>query len=373
MTTKQWLQTVTKRVSKLEHSGCNCTDEEPSCINIRKDLVARNHIVASLCAPSRPIMTNEHKQLKSFNMEQFVHGNNQIKVNGNQDGSVSLSLTQELTNNKNPTFDKVTLTTTPVEATDATSKLYVDDLVKKSTPALNMCEQISVVNPNGDCLRIGRTNNNFIDINVEENGTLNLTNEKPDGKINDIDIYGERINLLSNLNTTSPNTGSLVIYGGLGVMKDLQLGGNLYLKTNNGVPTKLNFYEEGALPIVWGGIWDNIIDTSFVYQRIGGCVTLMIPYTAGRATCADNIINTCETYLPERLRPIYDINVKIDVIDNDTIISGYGKIYGDNGKISIIPKKQTTFSGEGISGFHTFSVSYMVDTKKETLVEEVQV
>lgn len=372
--TKKWLQTVTTRVTKLEHMGYGCMSEEPYCLNIHKDLVSRGYLVASKCDPSKPVMTNEHKQLMSYNMNKFIHGQqNQISVIGNNDGSVTIGLAQEQVLPQEPTFKSIKLYSDPKEATDVATKEYVDKTVSNALPALNACSQISVINPNGDCLRIGRNDKTFIDINVEENGTLNLTNEKPDGKINDIDIYGERINLLSNLNTTSPNTGSVVVYGGMGIMKDLQIGGNLYLKTYNGIPSKLDFFEEGVLPVIWSGIWENDIDTSIIYQRIGGCVTLMVPYTCGRSTKSDVITNTVETYLPERLRPIYDIKPHIDTIYDDIETDGYAKIFGDNGKIIIYPKISSTFSEEGMCGFQTFSVNYMVDTKKETLEEDNQV
>lgn len=370
MSTKEYLKHLTQRVSQMERGFGGKTSksvvEGSSWIDINKDLVVNGYLVASRCLPKKLTMTNEHKQILSTKLSDWIIGTeNQLNVIDNN-GGVILKCAQDINTTSSPEFNMVKVKNNPTEQNDVTTKKYVDSVLQNIGPQeLNMCSRISVVNPNGDCMRIGRNEGVFVDINVDADGTLNLTNEKPTGVTNDIDIYGQRINLLSNVETTSPDSGSLVIYGGVGIIKDLQLGGGLFLRTEEGIPTKLDFFEEGSFPIMWDGIWTDPLDCLLQYQRIGSFITLMIPYTAGRASHSGYIENTIDTYLPKRLRPIYDIKTTIDGSDNDIETQLQVIVYGDDGRIKILPKVNKQYSGEGISGFGTFCISYMADTKKQ--------
>jgi len=66
---------------------------------------------------------------------------------------------------------------------------------------------------------------------------------------------------------------------------------------------------------------------------------MTIPYTSNRATTEGTIENTVETYLPDRLRPIYDIKMVIGGYDDDKEIDVKVTIFGDDGKIIIYPKR----------------------------------
>lgn len=372
MSGKDYLKILTQRLTSLEKNKSGQSSilpsmiENQSCIDTHKDLVAYNNIVLSLCEPNKVIMTNEHKQLTTCKLGQLISGTqNQINVSQEENNHIILSCPQDIGTQSYPQFNKIKLTGEPTELTDVTTKKYVDDTII-AHDGLNMTSRIDVINPTGDCLRIGRTTGNYININVDMDGTLNLTNEKPNGTVNEIDIYGQRINLLSNLNSTDPKSGSIVSFGGVGILKDLHIGGGLFLRTEEGIPTKLDFFEEGIFPIEWTGIWNDLIDASLAYQRIGNWVMLMIPYTAGRTSEISNngsITNTTNTYLPSRLRPIYDIGVNIDGLNNDVKTSVKAIIYGDSGQIVIKPINDN-YNGSGFGGFDTFSISYMVDTKK---------
>lgn len=370
MSDKKYLATLTLRSSRIEKllrdkMPVTSMIEGSSYINSNKDFVAYGHIVPSLCEPNKILATNEHKQLVQTHITQWLYGTpNQIDV-VNNNGHAILKCPQDLGINSSPLFKSVKVKNEPTDQRDVASKLYVDtEIQKMKLPELNACSKISIINPEGDCLRIGRNGGNFVNINVDKDGSLNLTNEKPNGQVNEIDIYGEKINFLSNVNAVRPNHGSVVMYGGLGVMQDLQLGGKLYLNTYKGIPTGLDYFEEGSMSIVWEGIWNDSVDTLLVYQRIGKWVMLTIPYTSSRATTEGIIENTLETYLPERLRPIYDIKTTIGGYDDDKEIDVKVTIFGDDGKISIYPKGGQKFTGVGISGFDTFSVSYMMDDKE---------
>lgn len=369
--TDQHLQLLTQRVAILEKKTGNntidmsqCITIEPTCINTRRDIVARGHIVASMCEPNRLVSTNEHKQLQSINLSEIIKGvPSQINIETTANG-ITLSTPQDISTYSTPLFKSIYVTDTPQFENNVVTKSYVDNAILNcSKHELNLCTRVDIVNPEGSCIRMGRDKGTFIDINVDANGTLNLTNTDDTTETNDIDIYCERINLLSNINATSPQTGSLVLYGGAGIIKDLYIGGGIYLCTNNGVPTKLDFFEEGSLQINWTGIWSTVIESEFMYQRIGKCITLMIPYIGSQTSTSDIITNTSDTYLPLRLRPVYDIESRVTILDNNIQMTGLVTIYGTDGRVTVKPEINPKFTGTGISGFHTFSMVYFVGGK----------
>lgn len=368
-TNQEYLSCLTGRISRIEKRvGCadtgaycdSCFIEEPFSVNVQKDLVVRSFIVAGTCEPNKLLATNEHRQLKSIDTSSLINIDDiNLTSTANNNGGITIHGTQE------PIFKSIKITDNPVQNDNVVNKEYVDNAISLGSRVdLNLCKRLDVLNPDGECFRFGRDGGNCINVNVEANGTLNLSSTDTEQTVNDIDVFAERINLLSNVNSTTPKDGSLVLYGGLGVMKDINVGGGLTLKTYNGIPTKFDYYEEGAMQIIWTGIWENPIDSSFVYQRNGGVVTIMIPYVGMRANISSVITNSSDTYLPARLRPIYDIPHNFDIIDNDGKFEGLITVYGNDGRIVIKPKNSLRFSGSGISGFNTICVQYMVDTKK---------
>lgn len=369
MSAKQdYLSSLTERVARIEKKvgvsdyslyNDNCFREEQFSININKDLVARSFIVVGTCESNKIVATNEHRQLSSINLTDIIKINDINLSSSDNNGIMSIQISQ------NPIFQSIKVTNSPDSNDNVVNKEYVDTAVSLGMRTdLNLCKRLDVLNPTGECLRFGRDDGTCVNVNVDANGTLNLSSTETNQTTNDIDIFAEKINLLSNINSSTPNDGSFVLYGGMGVMKDLNIGGGLTVETYNGIPTKFKYYEEGALQVIWTGIWENPIDSSFVYQRCGGVVTLMIPYIGVRSNTSDIITNTAETYLPKRLRPIYDIPHSVDIVDNDGKFDGVITIYGNDGRIVIKPKNALRYSGAGISGFYTVCVQYMVDTKK---------
>lgn len=377
MTERNYIIQLTQRLAQVERGGITARGnvqhskhqsiyEGSSWIDVNKDLISNGYLVASKCEPNKFVVTNEHKQVVSTDLFEHITGSERRIEVSNSNGKIMISCPQDIDKTSTPEFRAIKLTSQPIDQSDAVTKNYVDEKLKTIGPIpINTCSRIDVVNPTGDCLRVGRSDGIFVDVNVDADGTLNLTNEKPSGKTNDIDIYGQRINLLSNIDSTSPNSGSLVAYGGVGIMKDLQIGGGIFLRTETGIPTKLDFFEEGTLSVLWDGIWDEPIDTSILYQRIGSWVMLMIPYTANRATKVGEIRNSQSTLLPQRLRPIYDIKISVNGTDNGNETSMKASIFGDDGRIVIKPKDKL-YIGEGISGFDTFCVQYMADPKQQS-------
>lgn len=311
---QDYLVSLTKRVSCCEKDGQNPHRHthlkfDSNVVQCNKDLVCNGYIVSSLCSPNRLVYTNQHKQLVSTNLSDVVRGNN-INIVSNGDGTITVANPQNISQSSSPSFQRITVTNQPVNLNDVTTKQYVDDK-----------------------------------LSMLESGVF--------------DVKSAQINLTSTKNAESLSTGALVIAGGMGVTKDLYVGGGLHLPNSDGILTKLDYFEEGTLSISWDNIWSNPISSTFAYQRIGKWVMLMFPYSSHMATRRGIIFNTTDTYLPPRLQPLYDITHDVGGSDNSSDIPVCATIYGDNGRITIKPKNASEYSGSGICGFNTFSISYM--------------
>lgn len=286
---------------------------EQNSIQVNKDLVCNGFNVQSMCAQNSVVKTNEHKQLVSANMSDFIFSDN-IDIVNNPNGSISLHCNNSSSLPSSPTFAHINVLSDPVKDEHCVHKKYVDDKLEQICSGL-------------------------------------------------IDVNTVQTRIVSTANSTGFESGSLIVGGGVSINKDVYVAGSLFLQNNTGFLTGLNYFEEGSLDISWSGIWDHELLSSFVYQRVGRFVSLMFPYISNRSVYSGVISNIPEKYLPKRLRPIYDISITIDGSDNDnSTIPVVVKIFGDNGKIIIKPKNNKSFSGSGIAGFNTFCIHYMTDT-----------
>ena len=199
-------------------------------------------------------------------------------------------------------------------------------------------------------------NGTHLDIKIDPDNALTITNSKS----KDIDIFIPQINLLSDLDSTSINNGSVVVYGGMSIMKHLYIGDGIFFKNSGSEPASLDYYNEGTLRIQVMGIWADILDIGIKYQCIGSSVTIMINETTDIATTSGTIQNTVDTYLPPNLSPVYDIGFGIYTIDNE--VETFGKIIiTATGQITIQHSKDDiNFSGNGISGFRAVCITYLV-------------
>lgn len=235
--------------------------------------------------------------------------------------------------------------------TEATrSRSYIDETIASTIAKTNM-NSLRLVNNNGDKFTMALNDTNIIE----------CKNQDANNSDTDISIAFDKLKILSDVNSTSPTTGSVIAYGGVGILKDLYIGGGAYFQNDGGAPSKLDYFEEGSLEFVWEGIWGDVISSTVLYQRIGKMVVLMFPLIIGTLTTSGIITNSVDSCLPERLLPIYDIKNKIICIDNSSNTDGYVKIYGASGNIHI-ETSQGNFS-EGMSGFETFSVTYICGTR----------
>ena len=309
---KEYLIALTKRLSSYEkdkqQSGHIGMHFDAHSIQCDKDLVCNGYIVSSQCEPNKIVSTNQHKQLVSANLTDVIRSNN-LNIFGDN-GNLLISTPQELNTTSEPTFKMVNITDEPVHENNIVTKKYID-------------ERLSDIG----------------------SGIFNLDTSQ--------------IKLYSTIDSENASTGSFIISGGMGIAKNLYIGGGLHLPNSNGIDTALDYFEEGTLSISWDNIWDHYISSTFAYQRIGKWVMLMFPYISHTACKNGKIFNTSDSYLPLRLQPLYDITIDITGTNSGSDVPVCVTIFGDNGKILIKPKTSTEFTGSGICGFNTFSISYM--------------
>lgn len=348
---QQYLHILAQRIALLE-KNIQCVPIESKRINNFQ----YNH------GSHRLVGVNEREQLTTPLLSDFIFGTDeQIYVSDLNNGKLKLSCPQNISETSIPHFAQIKISDPPTDSEHIITKKYLDELLKlhSSHSTSSTMTSLSIINPSGDCLKMGRDHDIYVNFSIDTDGTLIVGN-----KFGEIDVLSKQITSLSNVDTTSPDTGSVVVYGGVGIIKNLNVGGGITFATHNGIPTSLDFYECGSLPLGWMNIWENMVDGIIIYQRIGINVTITFPYVGRRAIKTGEIINTRETFLPERLRPIYDMRVNVDVIDNDVIVPGKAFIYGDDGRVVIKRAGHDgTYGGLigiGICGFHTFSVSFLV-------------
>lgn len=330
-------------------------------VSFNKDLIIKSQIVLQEGLPNSLITTNSHRRLITSKLSDIIYGtSDQIDINVINTGQIKISCPQNISQTSIPTFKQIKLMDVPTEDSNIVTKKYMDDMFGgsgKNTSEISS-GPLKILNPTGQCLKIGRNENIYVNVDVDNDGTLSIGNS--DGEL---DILSKKISIMSNVDTTNPNEGAVVFYGGVGIIKNLCVGDGILFKTYNGIPSKLDFFECGSIPMAWEGIWSTVIDGLIVYQRIGINVTLTFPYTSRNATIRNDVKTTIETYLPKRLRPVYDLRIDVDIIDNDIVSPGKAIIYGNDGRI-IIHKKTydgfEQFSGVGVSGFHTFVISFLV-------------
>lgn len=308
-----YLISLTQRMSNSEkcnrYNISSYVHLDANTLQCDKDVVCHGYNVQSKCEPNKLVKTNQHKQLVSTNVSDIINGCN-IDIQNNPNGSITIRNPQQVSPSSIPTFKSINITDPPTNDNHVATKRYVD------------------------------TKLSGIDNGIFNTGTT-------------------QIRLPSTVNSTSCSSGSLIVAGGMAIEKDFYMGGGLFFPNETGIMTRLDFFEEGTLNIIWNNIWDHEISSVFAYQRIGKWVSLMFPYIAHSATKSGIISNMDVSYLPERLQPLYDISIDIFGLDNNLTIPVCVTFFGDNGKINVKPKDVAMYTGIGICGFNTFSISYM--------------
>lgn len=129
-----------------------------------------------------------------------------------------------------------------------------------------------------------------------------------------------RVTLTDSTNSLSPQSGTLVVDGGVGVSKDTWVGGSIFFPNSTfgpgspgitgaatvGVPTAFNYYEEScfATPFTWGGLTVNPPESVLIRAvRLGNIVNLIIPSIEYDNPGTHIDVVTSANALPVRFRP----------------------------------------------------------------------
>lgn len=117
-------------------------------------------------------------------------------------------------------------------------------------------------------------------------------------------------------NSTSPETGALVVNGGIGIAQDLWIGGSQFFQEvtrQGGIPSPLNYYEETCAAMNFEFATSNNIVTIQVV-RIGNLVNLLIPMMIF-GSGVDTVHSV--TTLPPRFAPSCVVRGAASTIIND--------------------------------------------------------
>lgn len=118
------------------------------------------------------------------------------------------------------------------------------------------------------------------------------------------------LTITSTENSTSPTTGALVVAGGLGIGRDIWIGGSEFfdnVRLQGGIPSPFNYYEETCSPMLFR---TNPISgatglVTIAIVRVGSIVNLLVPsITMSGAIPSGGVIVTSPGFeLPVRFRP----------------------------------------------------------------------
>ncbi len=175
-------------------------------------------------------------------------------------------------------------------------------------------------------------------------------------------------------NSLDPNSGTLVVTGGVGVAKDVWIGDSLILPniTNGpaatgvtgpvtiGTPTPLNYYEETCFstPFIWGGLTVNPPESVLIRAvRLGNVVNLLIPPIHYDNPGVHIDVVTSTKALPVRFRPFTTIRgASSTIIYNDItgltpeeVLAGETNATGVLGEYDVSPAGIITFGLPGSS------------------------
>lgn len=139
-------------------------------------------------------------------------------------------------------------------------------------------------------------------------------------------------------NSTSPQTGALIVNGGVGIGADLWLGGSEFFNqviNEGGVPSPLNYYEETCVPMVFNYAGATKITVQVQVVRIGNIVNLLVPVLAFTLGGLDTVesVNT----LPLRFAPGCTVRGAASTIVSDVSQLGEFEVDPDGTIIFGIP------------------------------------
>lgn len=180
------------------------------------------------------------------------------------------------------------------------------------------------------------------------------------------------LTLTDTTNSIDPNSGTLIVTGGVGVAKDVWVGDSIFLPNITvgpiapgvtgpvtiGTPTPLNYYEETCFstPFIWGGLTVNPPESVLIRAvRLGNIVNLIIPpiHYDNPGTHIDVVTST--RALPVRFRPFTTIRgASSTIIYNDItgltpeeVLAGATNATGVLGEYDVSPGGIITFGLPG--------------------------
>lgn len=270
--------------------------------------------------------------------------NNNLCINGNETVSANVTA-NELTVDGNANFNNFTIgpsgtliTNNGVVFNAGLTIAAGDEIIKSGNLTLTEGDLsvagtstfISRITANGGAtisggLTVnGGQRNSVGDLNVSA-GNAEFTGDlRVEGTINGGTGTLFSLTLTDTTNSLDPNSGTLIVTGGVGVAKDIWIGDSLFLPNITfgpaapgvtgpmtiGVPTALNYYEETCFstPFIWGGQTVNPPESVLIRAvRLGNIVNLIIPsiYYNNPGPHIDVVTST--RALPVRFRPFTTI------------------------------------------------------------------
>jgi hypothetical protein len=148
------------------------------------------------------------------------------------------------------------------------------------------------------------------------------------GNEQDFSAIDQNVNITSTTQSTSITTGSLRTAGGVGIVKNLNVGGNIVsngtLTTGNinvgnivsgtitgtglmlpapgGTPTILNNHEIYSVGAVWSGPWSGSLSSTIELERLGNKCYLFVPSCGAGASVSTRMSSAVGT-IPSRFYP----------------------------------------------------------------------
>lgn len=167
-----------------------------------------------------------------------------------------------------------------------------------------------------------------------------------------LNIMGDLVNptttsliILSTKQSTSSSTGSLTVDGGVGIAKDLYVGGNIYSNNNS---TTVNG--------TFSGPWATSHIGSCTLTKNNGIVTLS--FSGVSAVITSNLSIGSDSFIPIDFRPSSTVSGIMILNDSIGYVSGYWELASDGSFNAIHPFSAWTIGQSG--GLWTTTITYRI-------------
>lgn len=155
-------------------------------------------------------------------------------------------------------------------------------------------------------------------------------------------------------NATSTNTGVLTVAGGVGIAKDVYIGGMLY--------SQITFPSQQLSTASLGGAIAQDLGTSFVYAMGGNMCMLSIPYILASASGANSSIFSAAGWIPSGYRNGSNAICIPQIVysgSSSSVSNGFARI-GTDGQVIWYTNNGGNFSTSGNNGFPAALLVYHI-------------